>query len=94
MFSSIMFGFILLEKTDDDYMSNGVITGADFRECMCCGGWFIDIDTNRWRLFDIPENSGIKLDTEKFPLNVRLDWKKKDSACMSDEIIVLRIRKR
>ena len=97
LFSVIILLFLALSCSKEEtegYMSNGTILGPDYRKCMCCGGWFIKIDTTTWRFFDLPSNNGIVLDSEKFPLSVQLDWMKKDSACLSDEIIVLRIMKK
>jgi hypothetical protein len=91
----IMFFAISCSKDDDEgFMSNATILGPDYRKCMCCGGWFVKIDTATWRFYDLPSNSGFNLDTATFPLSVQLDWKKKDSACLSDEIIVLKIKKK
>lgn len=76
------------------YKSNGVITGYDFRECMCCGGMFIEINDSTYRFWEFPKESNINQNNIEFPLNVSLDWSKKDSACMPDLIDVIRIRKR
>jgi hypothetical protein len=76
---------------DDDFMSNGIITGYDLRECACCGGFFIDIDKETYRFYEIPENSKLNLDNPDFPVYVKLDWTKDPDACLGDEIFVHRI---
>ena len=78
---------------EDSYKSTGVITGADDRECACCGGYFIEIDRNTYRFFNIPPNSNLKLDNPVFPIYVKLDWNPDPNACLGDEIIVTRIAK-
>lgn len=75
------------------WMDQGTITGADYRKCMCCGGWFIEIKNEPYRFYKLPEKSGIDLQEEKFPLEVQLNWEKDTSACLGDEIIILEIEK-
>jgi hypothetical protein len=81
---------------EQDYMSNGAITGWDLRDCMCCGGYFIDIDIDKatYRFSDLPAGSSINLDNPTFPIYVKLDWAKIPNSCLGDEIKVLRIEKR
>ena len=76
---------------EDEFKSNGTITGYDTRECGCCGGYFIEIDNATYRFFDLPKNSGLNLDNPTFPIYVKLDWTKDPNACLGDEIIVQRI---
>jgi hypothetical protein len=77
--------------TEDGYQSNGVVTGIDFRECACCGGYFIDIENNRHRFYKVPDDSRLNLENQAFPIYVKLDWTVDPNACLGDEIIVLRI---
>jgi hypothetical protein len=79
---------------EQDYMSNGAITGWDLRDCMCCGGYFIDIDKATYRFSDLPAGSSISLVNPTFPIYVKLDWAKIPNSCLGDEIKVLRIEKR
>ncbi|OQX80883.1 MAG: hypothetical protein B6D64_02640 [Bacteroidetes bacterium 4484_276] len=76
----------------DDYMSFGAITGYDWRKCMCCGGWIIEIDNSIYRFFELPDNCIINLENETFPLNVKLDWVEEDFQCLGDEIIIKKIK--
>ncbi len=89
-------GFILLfslscSMEEDSYKSNGVITGIDLSECACCGGYFIEIDRDTYRFFNLPQNSNLNLNNPVFPIHVLLDWNPDPNACLGDEIIVTRI---
>ena len=75
-------------------MSYGQITNADYRLCMCCGGWFINIGNETYRFLSLPENSDLNLTEETLPMNVELDWTKDENACLGDEIIISSIKKR
>ena len=87
----IFFG--LLSCTDDNgnYMDEGTITGIDFRECSCCGGYFIAIKDSTYRFKSLPAGSNIIADNPKFPIYVKLDWTMDDTLCLGDEIKVFRI---
>lgn len=88
--------FLLISCSDnqEQYQSNGEITGYDMRKCMCCGGWYILINEHTYRFYKIPDGSDLNLDSLVFPVLVRLDWKAKDTTCLGDEIDIIRIRKR
>ena len=77
-----------------DFKDIGTITGQDFRKCMCCGGWFIEINAEVYRFNELPDNSVVDLDSisEEFPIQVTLDWIKDQDACLGDEIIIERIK--
>ena len=79
---------------EDEFRSNGTITGYDTRECSCCGGFYIEIDNVTYRFYDLPSNSSLNLENPTFPIYVKLDWTKDTNACLGDEIIVSRIEKR
>ena len=79
---------------DDTLWSNGVITGEDMRMCACCGGWFINIDSSKYMFYDLPNNTSLKLDPVKYPLNVILQWSKRPLQCLGDEITILQIKKK
>ncbi|MGA2822780.1 MAG: hypothetical protein ABSE72_04570 [Bacteroidales bacterium] len=81
-------------KKEKHLMNEGKITGSDPRECICCGGYFIDINKSTYRFYELPENSGIDLKNAKFPICVELDWKKVEPGCIGDEIIIEEIEKR
>lgn len=84
-------GIISCSDSGDEYMNDAVITGIDVRECSCCGGYYIDIESITYRFYELPANSGIDLTDGRFPVHVKLDWQNDPDACLGDEIIVLRI---
>lgn len=84
---------ILVGCSKEESMDYGQITGPDMSLCFCCGGWFINIDGNTYRFFDIPENSNLDIENETFPINVRLDWNNDENQCMGDEIVISAIKK-
>ncbi len=88
----LFFALLTISLFGCDFKSKGVITGYDARECACCGGYFIEIDSVTYRFYDLPENSDIDLLNSSFPLNVQLDWEKNPSGCMGDEILISRIK--
>jgi hypothetical protein len=78
----------------DVYQSQGTITGQDMRACICCGGWFIKIDTTTYNFESLPANSKIDLESETFPLNVKLDWDLTERVpCPNKFITIIRIAK-
>jgi hypothetical protein len=58
----------------ESFMSDGTILGPDMRECICCGGYFIEINDSVYNFDSLPPSSGIDLDKAIFPLAVKLDW--------------------
>ena len=75
-------------------MHEGKITGCDFRECMCCGGWYIEINNNTYRFNNLPVNSNIDLQHEPFPIHVEVIWEKDVHGCLGDEILIDYIKKK
>ena len=75
-------------------MDQGTITGYDYRKCMCCGGWFVEIGDSTWRFDQIPEGCTINFDEAIFPMEVYLNWLIKDPLCLGDEIVVSRLEKK
>jgi hypothetical protein len=92
----IIFGIISCHKENYSsvYTSSGVITGPDIRACVCCGGWFIKIDTLTYEFNNLPEGSSINLETETFPLSVKLNWQPAvTGACTANRIVITKIKK-
>ncbi len=88
--------FIMMACTKEykDYKSVGTITGFDGTMCGCCGGWIIIIDDSRYLIDSMPDNSGIDLSKETFPVTVRLDWQVVNNGCsFFGRITVQRIKK-
>jgi hypothetical protein len=94
LISVISAGFILCHREHDEFRSVGIILGPDIRDCVCCGGWYIEIDTTEYEFDTLPENSPIDLEKETFPLRVKLDWQLSDRiACPYKRIDIQRIAK-
>ncbi len=93
IFGLILVGFSACQK-EESGMDSGTITGYDFRKCMCCGGWFVEIGDSTWRFDQLPEGSTLELDPFDMPVAVWLSWEKKDPQCLGDEIVVDQITKR
>jgi len=94
IFTTIIICFVLAScMKDNDFGQKGVITGFDYRKCMCCGGWFISINDSTYRFYQLPDQNNIDLENASFPVEVILSCKKDPNGCMGDEIIILRIEK-
>lgn len=82
------------QEINKDYKSQGKITGPDIRMCACCGGWYIQIDNLTYEFDSLPDNSNINLQTETFPVFVKLDWQLSDKGgCPDKRITIQRIVK-
>ncbi len=81
--------------------SNAIITGIDYRFCLCyCGGYFIEIDDNTYRFNQgfPPSNNefGVDLSRENLPMEVTVQWKLTpvDEDCSaSDRITIISLKK-
>ncbi len=74
--------------------STATITGPDLRMCACCGGWYILIDNINYEFEFLPSDAKIDLQTEKFPVVVKIDWQLSDlSACPDKKILIQKISK-
>ena len=81
-------------KDENGPTSNGLITGPDSRECVCCGGYFIEINktTYRFNNEELPDGSiNFDLIDAKFPIKVRVQWHLKEESCLGDEILITKI---
>jgi len=75
-------------KEEYTYMGEGVITGFDPRDCACCGGLLINLNSSSTELFSdstyqvnqVPENFYIDVDTG-FPVFIRLDYERTNALC-------------
>jgi hypothetical protein len=63
------------------YENTGTITGADMAMCACCGGYFIDIDGNKYRFEKSELPSDFTFDDSQLPLPVELNWELKTGVC-------------
>ena len=80
-------------KDKANFQSHGTITGPDYRECLCCGGWFIDISDSTYNFDKLPASSNIDLTTATFPIQVKLDWSLKNTCGNIQYIDIMRIEK-
>ncbi len=81
-------------STEPEFMNEGIVIGFDTRECICCGGYFIEIDNDTLRFYSLPDKCILRLNTETLPVKVLLNWKKDPNACLGDEILILQIEKK
>ena len=81
-------------KKENNLIDTGVITGADERLCICCGGWFIDIGDSTYLFKQLPPDSKLDLENESFPVAVFVKWQKDPDACLQEEILVTYISKK
>jgi hypothetical protein len=80
--------FSSCKREELEFQSVGVITGPDNRMCPCCGGWFIEIDENTYRFDKIPDVNDIDLQSETFPLSVKLNYTVEGCGCLGDEVVI------
>ena len=65
----------------------GLVTGPDYRACVCCGGWFVEINGNKY-LMPSPTHFDTTLALYQMPVPVCLRWKKREQPCLGNEIVV------
>jgi hypothetical protein len=85
IFTALLISGCSKEVTPGD---EGIITGYDYRKCMCCGGWFIQIQDSTYRFDVVPEDCTIDFENANYPMEVWVKWEEKDPQCLGDEIIV------
>ncbi len=86
--------FILFPSCNDQEPApnppdRGSIIGRDFALGACCGGWFIDINEERYRFMEIPAATDIDLINSEFPIEVLVEWSPQQNACLGNEIDVI-----
>jgi len=76
--------------------SNAKLIGYDYRECACCGGIEVTIDsiTNKpfYLIEELPTNFNLGTNP-KFPIPIILDWKIDSTHCNGNFIKVISIKK-
>ena len=87
----LLIGFLNCSMQEHEYESEGIIAGIDDRECICCGGYFIEVADSTYRFYTVPQGSNLKLQNTNLPISVKLDWHEDPNAYLGDEIIVERI---
>ena len=72
----------------EDYMGEGVITGFDPRDCACCGGLLINLNSSSTEMFTdstyqidhVPADFNIDVNSS-FPVFISLDYKYSGAFC-------------
>ena len=75
-------------KEESTYMGEGVITGFDQRDCACCGGLLINLNSGSAEMFNdstyqidkVPGNFDIDVNSN-FPVFINLDYQKTTALC-------------
>lgn len=85
-----------VEKLDPD-TSDAVITGFDFSECGCCGGFIVNIInnppySNDFLARELPAGSGINSGAD-FPVYVKIEWHADTTECERRIIITKLLKK-
>jgi hypothetical protein len=87
-------GLTFCQRETDNFKSRGTITGPDVRDCACCGGWYIKIDTSQYEFDTLPAGTNVDLQKDIFPIHVKLDWQlSAQLPCPDKRIIITRIIK-
>lgn len=97
LFTLVLTSFMLYSCGEEEkYVDQGTVLGTDSLDCLCCGGWFININNYTYRFHNLPSEKDINLETDTiYPYNVELDWSEALNGCEgANEIIISRIRKK
>ncbi|MDW3196742.1 MAG: hypothetical protein R8G66_30480 [Cytophagales bacterium] len=91
----VFVGFISLvscdkEEPSPDPRDRGTITEQDVRRCACCGGLFIEINEETYRIMQFSESMNVDLNVD-LPIDVFIEWVPQEDACLGDEINVISI---
>jgi hypothetical protein len=87
LMSIILIMFTTCDK-EEQYMGEGVITGYDPRDCVCCGGLLINLNSSSTELFTdstfqvdlVPTDFIIDTNTI-FPMFIKLDYSRNNKLC-------------
>jgi len=81
------------KDNENDYRTSAVITGPDLGQCICCGGYFIEIGDSTYNFNTLPTTAAIDLSSESFPIAVQLDWDYENKCGDNQYITIIRIEK-
>ena len=70
-------GDVALEST----LLEGQITSYDARDCICCGGWYLETADQIFNFDNLPDGSSVQLEEEKLPIKVKFDFTEMPNAC-------------
>jgi hypothetical protein len=59
----------------------------------CCGGWFVRINTDTLRIFNMPQDFNDTLSHKTLPVKVSLDWKRMTEGCGSTMPEIIEVSK-
>lgn len=92
-FKTTFFLFMLIlgllfscEDEKMEFRDAAVITGPDLGQCICCGGYFIEIGDSTYNFEKLPEESSIDLTSDEYPIEVNIDWES-DKKCGNNQYI-------
>lgn len=96
----ILAGLSCNKNDNNNYMAEGVLTGYDVRDCACCGGLLINLNSNdtalytdsTYQIYLIPKDFDINVGSD-FPIFIRLDYERNDKLC-GKTIDILRFERR
>ncbi len=78
----IYLNFTACENDELTFESEGVILGYDMGMCICCGGYFIELNGNTYRTWNFPNNDTFA--AEDFPIPILLNWHFAEEGACSD----------
>jgi hypothetical protein len=78
-------GLILYScREEDAYHKTGIAFGYDMRDCVCCGGLFVDYQSDTLLFPEIPAKIVTWEQLYGFPLSISFDFEKMESSCGLD----------
>ena len=83
----IIIGVIILLygcKKDNEVHKTGTAIGYDMRDCVCCGGLFVDYQSDTLLFPEIPAKIVTWEQSYGFPLLISFDFEKLESSCGLD----------
>ena len=85
----LLSGVLSCQENALPLVDTGVVTGWDGRFCGCCGGLFVEIGNDKWRIIDAPDKVLKPFQgRDDFPITVKLIWERVKDPCIGDEILV------
>lgn len=73
----------------DNYADTGNIIGPDLAMCICCGGYFIEINSVLYRFEKSELPAGFTFSDDQLPLHVQLNWQRKAMDCPGRNGIII-----
>ena len=71
---SLVYSSCSNQSSQHSDLTNAVVTHGDPRLCPCCGGYFIDVDTNHYRTYSFPGGQISDADLSHLPLNIAMRY--------------------